>query len=162
MLDYETNHKISTIPEFINVLKMAEKKGKETTPKETSLKGICFYCGQNGHWKRNYKAYLESKKKVACDTPSSLGIYVIKVNTVSSNYKWVYDNSCGSYIWIDKQVLRNSRKLVKGESDLRVGNGARVIVAALWTYVLNLYSDLCLKLEDCCYVRALTRNIIFF
>ena len=54
VLDYETDHKISTIPELINVLKMAEgkmakKKGKETTPKETSSKGICFYCGQDGH-----------------------------------------------------------------------------------------------------------------
>ena len=28
--------------------------------------------------------------------------------------------------------------LTKGKSDLRVGNGARVAVAALWTYVLNL------------------------
>ena len=33
MLDYETNHKISTIPKLIDVLKMVEKKGKETTPK---------------------------------------------------------------------------------------------------------------------------------
>ena len=57
--------------------------------------------------------------------------------------------------------VRNSRKLTKGEPDLRVGNGARVVVSALWTYVLNLPSDLCLNLEDCCYVLALTRNIIF-
>ena len=101
MLDYETNHKISTIPELIDVLKMVEKKGKETASKETSLKGICFYCGQDGHWKRNCKASLESKKKVACDAPSSSGINVIKVNTISPNYKWVYDTSCGSYTWID-------------------------------------------------------------
>ena len=95
------DHVISTIPELIDVLKiaegkMAEKKGKETAPKET-----CFNCGQVSHWKRNYKAYLESKKNVACDAPSSSGIYVIKVNTVSLNNAWVYDTSCGSYIWID-------------------------------------------------------------
>ena len=76
VLDYEMVHKIPTIPELINVLEMAEgkmdkKKGKETTPKETSSKGICFHCGQDDHWKRNCKAYLESKNKVACDTPSS-------------------------------------------------------------------------------------------
>ena len=59
---------------------MTKKKGKETTLKET-----CFYCGQVGHWKRNCKAYIESKKKVACDAPSSSGIYVIKVNIVSPN-----------------------------------------------------------------------------
>ena len=98
MLDYGMDHIISTIPKLINALKidegkMAEKKSKETALKETSL-----YCGQVGHWKRNCKAYLESKKKVACDVPSSSGIYVIKINIVSPNNIWVYDTSCGSYI----------------------------------------------------------------
>ena len=50
VLDYEMVHKIPSILELINVLdmvegKMAKKKGKETTPKETSSKGICFHCG---------------------------------------------------------------------------------------------------------------------
>ena len=90
VLDYEMVHKIPTIPELINVLKMAKgkmakKKGKETTPKETSSKGICFHCGQDGNRKRNCKAYLESKKKVACDAPSFSGIYVITVDTLSLN-----------------------------------------------------------------------------
>ena len=57
VLDYEMVHKIPTIPKLINVLEMAEgkmakKKGKETTQKETSSKGICFHCGQDCHWKR--------------------------------------------------------------------------------------------------------------
>ena len=68
---------------------MAKKKGKETTPKGTSSKGICFHSGQDSHWKRNCKAYLESKNKVACDAPSSLGIYVITVNIVFLNNIWV-------------------------------------------------------------------------
>ena len=82
MLDYRMNYIMSTIPELINVLKIAEGKLVEKKAKETAPKGVCFY-GQVGHWKRNYKAYLESKKKVAYDAPSSLGIYVIKVNVVS-------------------------------------------------------------------------------
>ena len=85
VLDYGMGHIISTILELIGMLKIAEgkmveKKGKETAPKET-----CFYCGQVGYWKRKCKAYLELKKKVACDAPSSSSIYVIKVNTVSTN-----------------------------------------------------------------------------
>ena len=101
VLDYRMNYIVSTIPELINVPKIAEgklieKKAKKTTPKET-----CFYYGQVGHWKKNCKAYLESKKKVACDAPSSSSIYVIKVNTISPKNIWVYDTRCGSYIWID-------------------------------------------------------------
>ena len=76
---------------------------------------------------------MESKKKVAYDAPSSSSIYVIKVNIVFPNSIWVYDTICSSYIWIDMQGLRNNRKLTKGESDLRVGNGARVTPTALWT-----------------------------
>ena len=49
VLDYGMDYIISTMPELIDVLKiaegkMAEKKGKETTLKETS-----FYCDQVGH-----------------------------------------------------------------------------------------------------------------
>ena len=109
------------------------KKAKEYAPKVS-----CFYYDQIDHWKRNYKTYLESRKEVACDAPSTSGIYVIKVNIVSPNNIWVYDTSYGSYIWIDMQGLRNSRKLIKGEFNLQVGNGVRVTTIAIWTYVWNL------------------------
>ena len=59
------------------------------------------------------------------------------------------------------QGRRNSRKLAKGESNLRVGNGARVAVVAIGNYVLNLHSGLCLNLDNCFRVLALTKNIIY-
>ena len=119
VLDYEKVHKVNTILELINVLEMTEgmmakKNDKETTRKETSTKDICFHCGQDGHWKRNCKAYLESKNKVACDAPSSSGIYVIMLNIVSLYNIWVCDTSCVSYIWFDMQGPRNSKNLTKG------------------------------------------------
>ena len=83
---------------------------------------------------------MESKNKVACDAPSSSGIYVITVNTVSPNFIWVCDTSRGSYIWVDMQGPRNGRKLTKGESNLRVGNGERVVAVSIGTYVLNVPS----------------------
>ena len=104
---------------------------------------------------------MESKKKVTYDAPSSSGIYVIEVNTVSRDNLWVLDTGCGSHIFHDMQGLRNSRKLAKEESDLRAGNGARFAVVAIRTYVLNLPSGLCLNLDNCFYVPALTKNIIY-
>ena len=159
--NYGMDNIISTIPELIDMLKIDEGKMAKKKGKESALKETCFYYGQVGQWKRNYKAYLESKKKVACDAPSSSSIYVIKVNTVSPKNIWVYNTSYGSCIWIDMKGQRISRKITKGEFDFRVGNGARVAASALWTYVLNLPSDICLNLEDCCYVLALTNNIIY-
>ena len=41
----------------------AERSVIETKAKKTASKETCFYCGQVGHWKRNCKAYLESRKK---------------------------------------------------------------------------------------------------
>ena len=46
---------------------------------------------------------MELKNKVACDAPSSSGIYVIMLNIVSLYNIWVFDTSCGSNIWFDMQ-----------------------------------------------------------
>ena len=93
----KNNSKNKKISKFTHVEGgVAEKKAKETAPK-----GTCFHCVKDGHWKRNCKAYLESKKKVACDAPSSSSIYVIKVNIISPDNIRVYDAGCGSHIWND-------------------------------------------------------------
>ena len=103
---------------------------------------------------------LRDNRKVACDAPTPLGIYVIEVNTVSYGNLWVLDTGCGSHICIDMQGLRDNRKLKNGESDFRVGNGARVTVVAIGTYVLNLPSGFCLYLDNFFCMPALTKNII--
>ncbi|KAK8597308.1 hypothetical protein V6N13_001930 [Hibiscus sabdariffa] len=46
------------------------------------------------------------------------------------------------------QGLHMRRNLAKGDMDLRVGNGARVVALALGTYVLSLPSGLVLNLEN--------------
>ena len=59
------------------------------------------------------------------------------------------------------QGLKNNTQLNKGELDLRVGNGARVLVAlAIGTFILTLPSGIILSLEDCYYALALTKNIV--
>ena len=101
---------------------------------------------------------MEDLKKKRSETSTS-GIYVIEVN-LSISTSWVLDTGCASHICTDVQALRNSRALTKGEVDLRVGNGARVAAVAVGTYCLSLPSGLVLELVDCCYVPALTKNII--
>ena len=51
---------MSTITNLINLLKIVEGKLAKKKAKETAPKEICFYYGKVSHWKRNYKAYLES------------------------------------------------------------------------------------------------------
>ena len=47
---------------------VTKKKVKEAAPK-----GTCFHCSKDGHWMRNFKAYLGSLKKMASDAPSNSG-----------------------------------------------------------------------------------------
>ena len=70
--------------------KITKQKGgaAKKKVKETSSKGTCFHYGKEGHWKRNCKAYMELKKKVACDAPTPSSIYVIEVNIVSYGNLW--------------------------------------------------------------------------
>ena len=75
---------------------MAKKKSKKT-----SSKGTCFHYDKDGHWRRNCKAYMESKKKVAYDAPSSSSIFVNEINTISRGNIWVLDTGCGSHICND-------------------------------------------------------------
>ena len=92
---------------------------------------------------------MEFMKKKASNDTSPSSIFVIEINTISQNNKWVLVIDYGLHICIDMQGLRNSKRLNKGELDLRVGNGARVAALAIGTYVLNLPSGLLLNLDDC-------------
>jgi hypothetical protein len=150
------------------VLKHDKGKGKEVAkPKPTSAalkpngsiekEGTCFHCGKTAHWKRNCPKYLEDRKN-GVETPTS-GIFVIEIN-LSTSASWVLDTGCGSHICTNVQELKGSRKLAKGEVDLRVGNGAKVAALAVGTYELTLPSGLIIQLENCYYVPAISRNII--
>ena len=57
---------------------------------------------------------------------------------MSISTSWVLDTRCGSHICINVQELLGSRKLAKGEVDIRVGNGAKVVALDVGTYHLLL------------------------
>ena len=130
----------------------AEPKAKE---------GICFFCNEPGHWKRNCKLYLDDLKKKKGGETTSSGIHVIELNlSTSDSDSWVLDTGSGVHICTNVQGLKRSRSLAKGEVYLRVGNGARVAALAVGTYDLSLPSGLVLSLENCFYVPTVRRNII--
>ena len=71
VLGYKMNNIMSTIPKLISTLKIYEGRMAEKKARETKPNGTFFHHGKDGHWKRNCKAYMESRKKVACDVPST-------------------------------------------------------------------------------------------
>jgi len=106
----------------------------------------CFYYDKTRHWKRNCPKYLEDKKNGNVPTTSTC-IFFIEIN-MSTSTSWVLDTGCGFHICTDMQGLRMSRALAKGEVDLRVGNGAKVVALVVETYVLTLPSGLLIYLEN--------------
>ena len=143
-----------------NKAKKGQGQSKPKTKKPKLHKeGVCFFCNEQGHWQRNSKLYLEDLKKKKSSEATTSGIYVIEVN-LSTSASWVLDTGCGSHICVNVQVLRNSRSLAKGEVDLRVGNGVRVVALAVGVYDLTLPSGLVFQLKNSYYVHAVSRNII--
>ena len=114
-----------TKPETIMMVQKGKGKGKGKKKKDSKSKGKpkpknaalkpkggvakdckCFHCGETGHWKRNYKVYLEDlKKKKGSETSTTSGIFVIEVN-LSTSTSWV------SYIGYSSHIVpicRNSK-----------------------------------------------------
>ena len=97
------------------------KKPKAGPKPETE----CFYCNENGHWKRNCPKYLVGKK----DGKVNKGIFDIHVIDVfltnAHSSAWVFDTSPVSHICNSKQELWNKRRLAKDDVTMRVGNASR-------------------------------------
>ena len=76
----------------------AQPKPKPEPNAKAPKEGVCFFCNEHGHWKRNCKLYLEelNKKKKTGETSSSC-IYVILIN-ISPSSSRVLDIGCGSHI----------------------------------------------------------------
>ncbi|KAK9669867.1 hypothetical protein RND81_13G160000 [Saponaria officinalis] len=87
----------------------------------------CLYFREDGHWKMECPKYQEDLKNG--NVASTSGMYMIKIYFADST-SWVLDTECGSHICTNVQGLKRSRKLIKGEVHLRVGNGARVAALA--------------------------------
>ena len=95
----------------------------------------CFHCHAKGHWSRNCKKYLEDKKKKGGSTSAS-GIYLTEINiAIYLSDSWVFDTGSMIHVCKSLQGLTRIRRFARGELDVRVGNGAKVAMLAVGTYV---------------------------
>ena len=73
---------------------------------------------------------------------------------------WVLETGYVTHVCNDFQKLTSKRKLNKGEVELRMENGARVVAIALGFVNLKLLFKDFISLEECHYVPCIVNNII--
>ena len=60
-------------------------KSKVESQAKPPKEGICFFCNELGHWKRNCKLYLDDLKKKKGSGTTSSGIHIIEINLSTSD-----------------------------------------------------------------------------
>jgi hypothetical protein len=102
---------------------------------------------------------LKKKKKGSETSISAINVTEINI-AVSSSDSWVFDTGLMIHICKSLQGLSLTRRFAKGELDVRVGNGAKVVAIVVGTIHLPLPSGLVLELNNCYCIPALCKNII--
>ena len=109
--------------------KIRKKKGKAAEPKP---KGKCFHCDQDGHWKRNYKKYLDELKMKKKQGKSDL--LVMETCLVENDFSsWIIDSGASNHICVSLQMLESSRDLEEGVFMMRVSSEERLSAIAVGT-----------------------------
>ena len=113
----------------------------------------------------NCSKWLAEHGKKAGNASSGKGTlfaYVIDIYLADiPSSSWVFDTGLVVHICNSMQGLVRTRRVAQGEIDIRVGNKARVAALEVGTMHLQLPSGFILELNNCYYILALSRNIIF-
>ena len=174
---------IKRAPEVYAVNKASKKVGKKAKGKGKPKKGkgkaqagsksgpkpvrtstptsdtVCFHCNGKGHFKRECPKFLEEQKSAR--VASSKGINVVEINfVVSSSNSWIVDSGAGAHICSNVQMLTRSRKLAKGEMQLKFGNGALGAAVAVGDLELILPSGLIIEFFNVYVVPCTSKNIV--
>ncbi|KAM1321329.1 hypothetical protein PS2_014022 [Malus domestica] len=147
---FEKGFKMDSGSENANIRKRLHKK------KAKKSKGTCFHCGKDERWKKKYRVRIASLMTRTFEETISV---IESSFTVGSN-SWIFDSGASQHICNTMQGLVGSKSLSNGEMIVRVGNGTKISVKAIGTYMLNLPSGEVLELKNCLYFPSCIKNLI--
>ena len=114
-------------------------KFKKQVLKKIDDKKNYFHYNIEGHWRRNYPAYLvivKSRKKDGL-FEGTFDLLIIETNLmVSSSSSWILDFDSSTLLYTFMQGLEEVRGLREGEITLWIHNGAKITAVAIGTYPL--------------------------
>ena len=89
-------------------------KPKKDIPKKAKDKKKYCHCNIEGHWRRNYLAYLMMMKKGKMDAPSkgTSELLIIKSNLmIFSSSSWILDSGSNAHLCMSMQDLEEIKRL---------------------------------------------------
>jgi gag-polypeptide of LTR copia-type len=133
-----------------------DKKSVIKTEPDKEKKG-CFFCGSEGHMKKNYTNYHAWRAKkdnfsLICEEVNSV---LVLIDT------WWIDSGATTHIYVSIQGCRNYRKPRDGERYIYVGDGNKAEVEAIRHFRLLMKTGLYLNLYDTFVVPSFRRNLIY-
>ena len=112
--------------------KKKKKRSGSTTPKKKIFKKSvagkekCFHCNNDGHWKRNYKIYLDLKRKGKEIENNKQGknnmLFVETCVTIDSTDAWIIDSGVTHHVCNSMQGLRVTKTFIANEFTLGLGD----------------------------------------
>ncbi|TYK25935.1 gag/pol protein [Cucumis melo var. makuwa] len=94
----------------------AEGTGKA----KVAIKGKCFHCNVDGHWKRNCPKYLAKKK----EKEGKYDLLELETCLVENDQNsWILDSRATNHVCSSLQKTRSFKHLEEGEMTLKVGIG---------------------------------------
>ncbi|KAL0409426.1 UNVERIFIED_CONTAM: hypothetical protein Sradi_1877000 [Sesamum radiatum] len=100
-------------------------KGQVGGSQRLRANDVCMHCQEKGYLKRKCPQLF-----------SNPGIFVVEVNMITNAASWVLDTGCGTHICNNLQVLERSKKLIKDEMILRLGDGKAVAAEVVGSFSL--------------------------
>ena len=137
--------------------KRFHKKQRKTV--EFKPKGRCFHCNQNGHWKRNYKKFLDELKQKK--KQGKLDLLVMETCLVENDFSnWIVDSGASNHVCISLKMLDSTRDLEEGAFTMRVGSGARVSATVVGAVRLPFANDKYFLLNNAYFIPNFKHNLI--
>ena len=144
-------------PRFHYDKRKGGKSAQFLEPKKKFFKGSCKYCKKYGH--KLEDCFILKKKCEKEGISSALVCFESNMVDVPLNTWWL-DSGATIHVVNSLQGFRSLRNPSKVESEIIVGDGARIVVEDIGMVSLNLPSGHTLLLRNAVYVPSMRRNLI--
>lgn len=131
----------------------------QSKPRNTKNSKVCFVCGKEDHWKRDYPERKHHKAPGSANvTMKSQAPMILTASTVSTVNEWELDSGCTFHITPDKESLFDLHEFDGGK--VLMGNNTHSDVKGIGKLKILNPDESVLILTDVRYIPSMAKNLI--